>query len=159
MDSFHLTVVFQETLSYAATKITSKSNSIKRFSRWWFQTCFIFTPILLPSKWEDIFDQYSSDCLGCEGEKREMKLSLKELLKVSLTQRVSWATLLLSGGFFTGMAKEIFGDSGVVQKLCQIRESLKKGDRDIAKENLEGSCIPDFSWRKGILPGRSERGI
>ena len=67
-----------------------------------------------------------------------MKLSLKELLKVSLTQRVSWATLLLSGGFFTGMAKEIFGDSGVVQKLCQIRESLKKGDRDIAKENLEG---------------------
>jgi len=54
-----------------------------------------------------------------------MKFALIELLKVSLTQKVSWPTLMLSGGFCTGKAKEIFGDSGAVQKLCQIRESLR----------------------------------
>ena len=77
-----------------------------------------------------------------------MKIALIELLKVSLTQRVSWPTLMLSGGFCTGKAKEIFGDSGAVQKLCQIRESLKKGDQDVAKENLEGLVALTFPGTK-----------
>ena len=85
----------------------------------------------LPKTHAELFDRYSIERLTSTEERKELNVSLLELIKIATTQRITWPTLLLrllSGSFYSGLLKEAFGTDSIVTELAAAREAWKKGD-------------------------------